>query len=360
MLPTPGVLRALIIGLVATSLCPPVAADEAVDVTVAEAKEVALVETLALSGSLSSPDDAELAGEVAGRVQRIAVEAGDRVAAGDMLVVLNAELAELELAQANAMQRQAGAELDDAQRRLTEAQNLAERQSVAASEVEARRAEVRRQEAVLARRRAERRHRAALVARHTLTAPFDGVISERMVDQGEWATPEQAMLSLVAVDPLRLELRVPQRHFGRISRDTAVRFQVEALGNGPRQTTINEIVPVTQSGTRTFPVRARIDNSDARLSPGMAARATLRLDTGETGVVVPQDALIRYPDGRVTVWMVGDGESGPVARERQIQPGLSFDGKVAVGDALEPGTQVVVRGNESLRSDQPIRIIEQP
>jgi RND family efflux transporter MFP subunit len=337
-----------------------VAQDDAADVAVTRAEEVPLVETLSLSGSLSSPDDAELAGEVAGRVRRIAVEAGDRVAAGDTLVVLDAELAELELAQANAMEREAAAELEDARRRLREAQNLAERQSVAASEVEARKAEVRRDEAVLARRRAERRHRVAMVARHTLEAPFDGVISERMVDQGEWVRPEQPMFSLVAVDPLRLELRVPQRHFGRISNDTSVRFRVEALGEETRRTTISEVVPVTQTGTRTFPVRARIDNSDARLAPGMSARATLRLDTGRTGVVVPQDALIRYPDGRVTVWVVAETENGRVARERQVQPGLSFDGKVAIGDAVAPGTRVVVRGNESLRADQPIRITERP
>lgn len=331
-------------------------ADEGARVAVARAEKVPLVESLSLTGSLSSPQSARLAGEVEGRVRRIEVEAGDRVSAGDTLVVLDDELDQLELAEARALRRVAAADLSDAERRLREARDLAERDSVAASEVESRKAAVQRNKAVLERRRAQSRYRQAVIERHTLEAPFDGVITERLVDLGEWITPGEAMLTLVASDPLRLELQVPQGYFGRVTNNTEVAFRVEALGDEEFNTTVNEIVPATRPGTRTFPVRARIDNGDGRLAPGMSVRARLHLPAGREGVVVPEDALIRHPDGRVTVWIVGDDDGQPVARERQIDPGLSFDGRVAVGDTLDSGTRVVVRGNESLSADQPLQI----
>lgn len=348
---------ALLTGLaVGIGLAPSAVAQTTARVGVAQAERTALVETVALTGTLTSPHSSRLASEASGRVETIAVEAGDRVSEGDTLVALDTDLAELDLAQARARVREAQADLADARRRLSEARNLAERNSVAASEVEDRAAEVRRQQAILARRQAERDHRRAMVERHTLTAPFDGVISERMVDIGEWVGPDTAVMELVAVERLRLELDVPQAYFGRIDTGTPVTVRVDALAGEPRDASVNEVVPVARPDARTFRVRVRLDNRAGRLAPGMSARGRLRLRTGEEGVVVPRDALIRYPDGRVAVWRVeGDGAERTVT-EVIVTTGLRFDGRVAVEDGIDAGDTVVVQGNEALEEGQTVRI----
>jgi len=147
-------------------------------------------------------------------------------------------------------------------------------------------------------RRAERAHQAAIVERHVLTAPFGGVVSRRMGDLGEWVGPDTPILELVQTDRLWLDVRVPQGYFGRVSRDSEVRVRLDAIAGEPLRARVAEVVPVSDPDARTFPARIALPNPEGRMTPGMSGRATLRIGTGRSGVVVPRDALIRYPDGR--------------------------------------------------------------
>lgn len=352
----PGRPVALAAAALALAAATPAHAQQPPRVALATAEEAEIVEEVSLTGTVTSPQSARLAPQVEGRLARIPVDAGDRVEAGARLAALDAELARLELDSAAAAVEEAEAELDDAQRRLDEVRNLAERQSVAESEVRAREAEVRRDRAVLERRRAGHALQAAIVDRYTLTAPFAGVISRRLGELGEWVGPGTPILELVRVDRLRLDLRVPQSHFGRIGRDTGVRVRLDAMPERSLDAHIATIVPVSDPEARTFLARVDIANPEGRMTPGMSARATLRIDTGRTGVVIPRDALIRYPDGRVVVWVAeGNGATRTVS-ERQVDTGLTFGDRVAVNDGLEPGTPVVVRGNEALQDGQQVRL----
>lgn len=325
-------------------------------VETAPAERAEIVEELRLTGTLTSPRGARLATEVEGRVADIAVDAGTEVAAGETLLELDDELSRLELQQARAARREAEVALDDARRRLREARDLARRNSVAETEVKDRQAEVRRDSAVLDRQEAQEAHRAALLERHRLTAPFDGVVARRMTDLGEWVGPDVAVLELVAVDRLRLDLQVPQAYFGRVTPGTSVRVRLDAMPEEPLETEVTEVVPVSDPGARTFLVRVGLENDERRMTPGMSARAVLRIGAGRRGVVVPRDALIRYPDGRTSVWLAeGSGDTRMVT-ERRVQTGLAFGGRVEIESGLEAGLPVVVRGNETLQEDQEVRI----
>jgi membrane fusion protein (multidrug efflux system) len=332
-------------------------AQERVPVSLVEATREEIVEELSLTGTLTSRQAAELSTEVEGRVAAIDVDAGQRVGAGDTLVTLDDELARLEVAQARAALREAAADLEDARRRLSEVRDLSrQRGIVAETEVRAREAEVERDSAVVERRRAEVAHREALLRRYTLTAPFDGVIARRSCDLGEWVGPDAPVMELVAVDVLRLDLQVPQGYFGRIGHQTAVSLRLEALPTERVDATITEIVPVSDPTARTFLARINLPNDEGRMTPGMSARAVLRIATGEQGVAVPRDALVRYPDGRIVVWVARpDGDAHTVS-ERQVRTGLAFGGKIQIASGLEVGTSVVVRGNEVLREGQKVRV----
>ena len=325
-------------------------------VELAAAARAPIVEELSLNGTLTAPRTARLAVAVAGRVAHLAVDVGDRVAEGDLLVELDDELARLELEQDAAALREAQAELADAQRRLTEARALERSRSFAATEVRSRAAEVARARAVLERRGAARDYDVALVRRHVLKAPFAGVVARRSADLGEWVTPDTPVMTLVSVDRLHLELQVPQRYYARVGPDTPVEVRLEAPGIAPFKARISDVVPVSDPSTRAFLVRAEVDNSAARMTPGMSARAVVRIGTGREGLVVPRDALIRYPDGRTIVWVAeGTGEQR-VVTGRRVETGLAFGRQVEVSEGLESGTLVVVRGNEALRESQEVRV----
>ena len=93
--------------------------------------------------------------------------------------------------------------------------------------------------------------------------------------------------------------------------------------------------------------------------PGMSARAHFRMDTGKRGITVPRDAVLRYSDGRVIVWVVQDGNGQPTAAERRVAAGLSFAGRVEIREGLSAGERVVIKGNESLRSGQAVTILDE-
>lgn len=332
------------------------AAQEAPPVRVAEATESEIVEEVRLTGSLTSPRSASLSPEVAGRVARITVDAGARVDAGQVLLALDDTLVRLELEQAKASEREAEADFADAARRLREAERLAASDSLAETQLRSREAEAERLRAVLDRRRAERAYRAALLERHTLEAPFAGVVSRRMTEVGEWVEPGTAVLELVGTEWLRLDLEVPQRYFGRAEPNTPARIELDALPDERFDARVTEVVPVSDPSARTFLARVRLENPDGRLAPGMSARATLEIETGRRGVVVPRDALLRYPDGRVVVWVADRNDGLATVREQRVRTGLAFGDRVAILEGLEAGTPVVVRGNEALQEGQRVRL----
>jgi multidrug efflux pump subunit AcrA (membrane-fusion protein) len=92
----------------------------------------------------------------------------------------------------------------------------------------------------------------------------------------------------------------------------------------------------------------------------MSAHGTLRLNTGRRGVVVSRDAILRYPDGRVTVWVVNQGSETTTVSEQPVTVGHSFDGKVSITRGLKAGTVVVVEGNEALQEGQTVLVQSNP
>ena len=340
------------------TLAPPAPAQEGgPPVVVARSVEREVVEQVPVSGTLISPRVAQLSPGVAGLVDKVDVEAGDRVTAGAPLLHLDADLARLELDAARARTEQARAQLADARRRLADAERLARDSGIAQTEVRARETDVRIAAAAVQLRESEQRSADERLRRHELTAPFAGVIGRKMTESGEWVTPGTAVVELIAIDGLRIDFRVPQGYFPRISAATELEIRLDALPERRFAGRIGEIVPVSDTSARTFVIRAYLDDPSLPLTPGMSASAVLRLDTGRRQVVVTRDALLRHPDGRVTVWVVDDSGERPRVRERVVRTGLAFDGLVAITEGLEVGVRVVVEGNEALRGDPFIKIV---
>ncbi|MDH3641895.1 MAG: efflux RND transporter periplasmic adaptor subunit [Gammaproteobacteria bacterium] len=312
-----------------------------------------VVEEIALTGTVTSPQFARVSAAVDGQVAEVLVDAGARVNAGDELVRLDDEIATLELRAARAEVFQAEAQLADSRRRLAEARRLGEENSIATTEIESRAARVKIDEASLARLKANADRQGALLARHWVRAPFDGVIRSKLTEAGAWVTPGLPVVELVATTGLRLDFQAPQEYLSRIGPETILLVR-DGSGELVRAE-IDTVVPVTDQTARTFLLRASA-GAHTGLVPGMSAHAVLRLSSGRENVLIPRDALVRYPDGRTTVWLVE--QSADVARvaERQVQTGTVAAGLVEIRSGLSGGERVVVRGNEALRNGQEVSV----
>lgn len=333
------------------------AAQDLPGVQLAEVTEEPIQAEADLNGSVMSLRSARLSPSVAGLVAGVAVDAGDRVAQGDPLIELDEELAQLALARARAETREAEARLEDARRRLAEARSVGAGRNIAATEVRSRENAVATAEATLARLRAAEQTQAALLERHRITAPFAGVVSVRLSDVGEWVALGDELLELVDTQSLRLDFQVPQDYYPWLNENARLVVQ-SATGGEEAQAAIEQAVPVTDPSARTFLLRA-LPPEDQRWLPGMAVQARLRVETGETGLTVPRDALNRYPDGRITVWIAEPaGDDRFEVQEKRIRIGSGFGRRVVVQEGLEAGQRVVSRGNESLRQGLTVRLSE--
>ncbi|MFV8783041.1 efflux RND transporter periplasmic adaptor subunit [Microbulbifer sp. SA54] len=317
-----------------------------------------LLEEVPVSGTIHALQQAMLSSEVSGLIQAIHTDVGRKVDKGALLLSLDEELNRISRDAALAEVTRVQETLTDSRRRLQELRALVRDRHVAETEVASLASEVREREALLRAAHVEAERQSALLRRHQIYAPFSGTVSLRQVDVGEWVEPGTALFELVATDALRADFQVPQRYFARIQPDTKIPVK---LDNGRTITTrVEHRVPVSRSDGRTFLLRTTIAEKNApgtQLIPGMSASATLQLTQAEQGIAVPRDAVLRYPDGRVTVWVAGEGSQWgqPVAvSEQQITTGLSFDDLVEVRSGLAAGQRVVVRGNESLQPGQTV------
>ena len=228
--------------------------------------------------------------------------------------------------EAQAATAEAEAELAEALRRREEARRLGPQRGIAESEIRAAEAQARIAEAKVVRLRVAERRRHELVARHDVYAPFSGVVTRRLAEEGEWVNTGTPVMELVGNEYLRLDLRVPQEHYPYIDGDTEVRIRLDAMPGRPLEGHISAKVPLSETGSRTFLLRLQLEPGTTGITPGM--------------------------------WTLEDVDGAPVATQHTVQVGRSFDGNTELRNGLAPDMRVVVRGNETLREGQPVRVVK--
>lgn len=317
-----------------------------------------IVQEITVTGSVTSPRVSQLSTRIAGSIVAVNVEVGDVVEKGQRLLALDDELPTIALRGARATLRASRAELDDAQRRLAEARRLELDSTIAKTEVLAREAEFNVKAAALERSEADVHQAAAILERHVLKAPFSGTISAKSSNPGEWVSPGNAVLELVATDNLRIDFQVPQEAYPHLSVGMSIAVRLDALPGREVPGHITGVVPLSGDELRSFLVLCRLDTADAAIAPGMSARGILRLEGDRDGVVVPRDAVLRHADGRITVWLLDRTGGDTRVSERVIAIGRTFAGLVEVRQGLDPGMEIVIHGNERLQDGQRVSIVD--
>ena len=350
----PGGLLGAALG--AFALAAPALAQDGAPVVVASPSQAETAPPLRLSGTVTAERVAALSPRVSGLVVGAVADAGHVAKRGDVLVTLDTALAKLEAAGARASLEEARARLADAARLRDEAAALGK--NIAQSTLRTRAAGVSIQQSVVARLEAELMYQTEMVARHTVVAPFDGVVVRKRTEIGEWAESGTPVLDFVGTDRLRLDVQAPQEHYLTLSRATSAMVRIDAYPDDMFSGQVITAVPVGDPNARTFLVRILLDNPSNEIIAGMSAEALFTLPGIRGAVEIPRDAVVRYPDGTTSVWVVENGEDGPRAHEKRVTLGKSFGETVKVIDGLSDNARVVVRGNETLDDGAPVRLVE--
>jgi RND family efflux transporter MFP subunit len=325
-------------------------------VSVARPSFTESVETLRLTGNLTASQSARLSTQTAGLVDRLNAEVGDRVEAGLLLLALDAELARLNVVRAEAALAEARADRDEVNRLAEEGRRLVQDRFLPDTEVRAREAAVALADAAVARVEAELATERERRNRHVLRAPFDGVIVDRLTERGEWIEPGTAVFELVRLDELWLDVRVPQRYWSDLAQgQVEIRAAADVAPDQPLAVEVLARVPVSDPTARTFLLRLAVAAAESNLTPGMSAQVELDLSSKERSTLIPRDALLRYPDGTTTIWVVDAGSNQ--AQERQVTVRRLLADQVELADDLPADSRVVVRGNEGLSENEVVRIV---
>jgi RND family efflux transporter MFP subunit len=354
----PVISSAALVALTVLLLRPPEAAAQA-PVTVVTAAPGPVLDRIELTGTVTSERSASLSPRVSGLVAAVRVDAGAAVKVGDVLLELDAELARLALARADAALAEARAQQAEAARLREEARQQVERRLVPETRLHAAEAELRIATAAVDRLQAERRQQAEIVARHTLAAPFPGMVSRKLAEVGEWVETGTPVVELVDTQRLRLDVQAPQERYYQIAPGAPVEVRAGALNGRVFAGRVAAKVPVKDPSARTFLVRVAVEDAGGRLTPGMSAEALFSLRGEGEALVVPRDAIVRQPDGGAAVWVV-NGTSPASVSARPVRLGRALAGGIEIVSGLEAGERVVLRGNETLREGQPVKVVATP
>jgi membrane fusion protein, multidrug efflux system len=310
--------------------------DPPLHVSTAPATERSMPEFLTLTGSLLADKQSDIAADANGKVLSTKVERGQSVKQGDLLATLDASAAALSASAALAQEQLAKTQAEQAKTECDRSKQLFDSGAISRAEYDRSVSQCTGSQWSVAAATAQHGSAAKMVGDSAIRAPFSGVIGERYVSVGQYVQPSTRIVSLFAIDPLRLELSVPESNVALVRPDLRVDFQVAAYGAQTFSGKVRFISPNVREASRDLVVEAVVPNPDGKLRPGMFA--TVRLKTGEKPSVVAPLAAVRKDLDPPRAYAVVNGH----IEERVLQLGEEVDGVVAVPNGIKAGDALVL------------------
>jgi len=326
-------------GLLAWSATPgPAAGAEPALQTVAVSAD-ATAQASAYDGVVEAVRQTVVSAQVPGAVVALAVKAGDRVKAGQVLLRLDARAAEQQAGAAAAQVQAARAAQDQATKEFERQKQLFQKNYISQAALERAEAQYKSAQAQSAAQMASAGAARTESGFYIVRAPYDGIVSDVSVVLGEMAMPGRPLMTLYDPQALRITAAVPQTAAIRLGSDSAATLQAELPGVGARIKPLRwQVLPSLDPATHTVQVRLDLPPGTAA-APGMFARAWLPGGAGETArLSVPGRAVVRRAE-LTGVYVIGtDGR--PLLR--QVRLGRASGEQVEVLSGLASGERVAL------------------
>lgn len=301
-----------------------------VKVTVMKVTPVTFSGEQEFSGTVEEASGSTLSFPVAGTVQQIRVTAGQRVAKGELIAVLDEATLRSAYEAASALLLQA----EDAYQRMKQLHDAGSLPEIQWIEVQSKLKQAQSAEAISKKNLADGR----------LYAPFSGVISEKSVEVGHNVMPGQPVVRLVTINQVKVSVSVPENEISQINMGGSVNVSVSALNGKTFSGKIVEKGIMAHSLSRSYEVKALIDNRSGELMPGMIC--TMGIENGETtsAIILPASVIQTDEQNRTFVWV----NEGGKARKKRMQPGTLTRNGIVILSGLSAGDEVIVEGQQKV------------
>ncbi len=326
--------------------------------------------TLSLPGDLVAFQDVAIHARVQGFIQSISVDRGSVVQRGALLARIDAPELKAQLSEAEARVQSAEAQRLETQAALASERSTFDRLKQAAAtpgvvagndlevaqqKVEAAKARVDASTRNLEAMREAARSIREIEAYLQVTAPFDGVVTERAAHVGTLVGPGSGpIVRMQQVSPLRLVAAIPEAYIAGGDVGQAIEFTVATFPGETFTAKLARLARALDPKTRTMAVELDVNNADGRLAPGMFAEIRWPARRARPSLFVPRSAVATTTE-RTFVVRVQDG----VADWVDVRRGEAMDDLLEVFGNLKPGDQVAVRATDELRAGTRVRALQQ-
>ncbi len=308
-------------------------------VTVSRIIQMDVPQSVKMVGTVFPFRESIVAGEVEGLVKEFPVKRGDYVKKGQVLARLRTTSLEIQLKGAKADKHLA---LIEYQR----AKELYESEAISHQEIDKFETKFIAQEAGVEGVEDD-------IGKCTIKAPFDGRIIEEYIEVGQWIDKGDRVVSMIEMDYVKVRVPVPEKYIQSLKIGGKCTVSFSALGGKTRSGHIIHIVPQADARGRTFPVYIKLDNKDEMIKSGMFAEATFETDPLMSSIMVLKDGVVRRGGGKF-IYLVVDGK----VIEVPVRTGIAHKNLIRIMGDVKPGVDVIVRGNERVRSGQSVQITE--
>ncbi|MGC9325180.1 MAG: efflux RND transporter periplasmic adaptor subunit [Desulfomonilia bacterium] len=324
------------------------------EVIVHTVKEGPIFKTYLVLGSVLANDTARITSKVSGRIKRVSVDEGDRVQQGDLLLLIDPADYEREYEHSTALMNQARVTLERAQRDLARMENLFTSNAVSEQTY---------QDAVTARDLAQYQYDQAASAQKMarqnleecrLSAPIEGMITSKFVNEGELIGPHSPAFVIMQMDPVKVEVDLPEEIYSFIQVGNKSLLTVDALPQESFTGTITKVYPTVDTNSRTFKATITLNNPDLKLRSGMSARARVVQKARKNTLPVPKASIIPGEEGHYLYRLEGDS-----VERVQVRLGIEGDDVYEVVAGLREGDTVVIRGITGLVDGMKVRSREE-
>jgi membrane fusion protein (multidrug efflux system) len=304
---------------------------KAVPVELATARSVDLPSYFNATGTLEAQRTVELIAKVEGQITELGVEEGDRVREGRVLLEIDPREQSLRTEEARVRAETAASE-------LTRIEDMAQRG------LESERAlETARQDHAV--RQAEYELERVRLDAHSLKAPFGGRLTARKVELGQTVQAGTALLILADVEPLEVNLHLPEQVVGSLAEGQTVEIRADVAPGSTLQGRVERIAAVVDPATSTVKVTLRVDELAAGVRVGSFVRARITTDVHLGAVAVPRKALVE--EAGASFLFVAEADS---VRKVEVQTGYADEEWIEIASGVAIGERIVVVGQGGLRT----------
>ncbi|NIP38461.1 MAG: efflux RND transporter periplasmic adaptor subunit [Candidatus Dadabacteria bacterium] len=324
-------------------------------VEVAVVQEKVLNRPVSFVGNVQPFKRSVIASEVEGLVSNFPAYEGKFVKEGEVLVEFKTSTLELNLKEARASRQEAVSRYTLAKNNLKRIQGLYDKGVASIQELQDAESEKNAWYARLVQLKSQIEQDEYDLSVSSIKAPFTGYMVSKHTEVGQWVEEGGAVLELIEIDRLKIVINIPENYVGKLNLDDRVIVDFDALPRNNFDAKVDAIVPQADREARTFPIIIVLENKDYLIKSGMVARASFLIGDERPVKLVPKDAIVEFNKNKM-VYVVNNGSVQPVP----VSPGFAFKDMIQVDGNLSKGQQVVIRGNERLRPNQAVKVINGP